>query len=484
MGTLAKAMALKKQAEANRSKRQKILPFPPPHPKQLMMLMSAADVIVFGGGAGPGKSTALIWAAAKLTKYGKYSGVILRRTYPEIMNEGGLWDESMRWYPMRGAKAHQTRLEWMFPSGATVRFSHLQHEKDLEDWQGAQLPFIGFDEVTHFTKKQFFYLLSRLRSPHGFKPKMIATCNPDADSWVAELVDWWIGKDGYPDPNKIGVIRYFIVKDDIVRWGDTAEELKEKYPNSGNWECLPKSFTFIGATIADNPSLLAADPGYVANLQAQDSINRDRLLHGNWHVKKAEAMLFNSEKVDECAVGSFALPVHGRRYLWGIDPNYGGDDFFVAQAWDVSSVPHKLVYEYRKSNTPVTTTIRALAPYFKRYPELIVGIESNSGGTVVAENIQEKLPGLNIQKVLSTKSSKVINTDRLALMVEEGSIEFPPNWAGISEMKKFSKEERRAISEHDDTIMAMAAAFACIDLVHNKDIVDGKVGRPFQHPTY
>lgn len=477
--TLAKVMALKRMAETARNKRQKFEEFPPPHPKQAQALRSKAEVLIFGGGAGPGKTAWLLWDAAKHIDNGRYSAVILRRTYPEICNEGGLWDESQRWYPVKGATAHQTRLEWTFPSGATIRFSHLQHEKNVNNWQGAQLPYVGFDEVTHFTKKQFFYLLSRLRSPHGFSPKMRATCNPDADSWVAELVAWWIAPDGFPDPNKSGVIRYFIVLDDIIIWGDTLEDLVKKYPGS-----RPKSFTFIGATIQDNPSLLKADPGYVANLQAQNSVDRDRLLHGNWHVKKEESMLFNVEAVDDCAIGTYARPVHNRRYLWGIDPNYGGSDSFTAQAWDVSSVPYKLAYEYRKNKTPVSTSIRSLIPFIRRYPPLIIGIEINSGGKVIAENIAEKMPDIRIQGVLSTASSKIINTDRIALYVEERTVEFPKTWAGCGEMKKFSKDTRRAVAEHDDTIMAMASAFACLDLVHTRDAIAPTVGEQFSHPNF
>lgn len=476
---LAKALQLRKMAEAARAKNRKFEDFPKPHPKQLLLLNTQAEVAIYGGGAGSGKTATLLWDAAVHIENSLYSAVILRRTYPEITNEGGLWDESRRWYPIKGAIEHQTRLEWTFPAGSTIRFSHLQHEKNVSNWQGAQLPYIGFDEVTHFTKKQFFYLLSRLRSPHGFAPKMRATCNPDADSWVAELVNWWIGKDGYPDPEKIGKIRYFIVLDDIILWGDTEAELKRKYPG-----CLPKSFTFIGATIQDNPSLLKADPGYVANLQAQNTVDRDRLLYGNWHVKKAESMLFDVDGVDACAIGDFTRPVHNRRYLWGIDPNYGGDDYFVAQAWDVSSVPYILAYEYRKNKTPVSTSIRAIAPFLRRYPPLIIGIEINSGGKVIAENLAEKMPDLRIQGVLSTASSKIINTDRIALFVEERSVNFPKNWAGMAEMKLFSKDTRKAVSGHDDGIMAMASAFACIDLIHTRDSIAPSVGEQFNHASF
>ena len=73
-----------------------------------------------------------------------------------------------------------------------MRFAHLEYEQDKFGWMGAQVTFIGFDELIHFTEGQFWYLLSRNRSTCGIKPHIRATCNPDPDSFVADLVKWWI----------------------------------------------------------------------------------------------------------------------------------------------------------------------------------------------------------------------------------------------------------------------------------------------------
>jgi hypothetical protein len=91
----------------------------------------------------------------------RFGAVIFRRTTTQVRNEGGLWDESMMLYGMLGAHPREVALEWSFPSGMRVKFSHLEHEKTVHDWQGSQIAMIGFDELTHFTEKQFFYMLSR-----------------------------------------------------------------------------------------------------------------------------------------------------------------------------------------------------------------------------------------------------------------------------------------------------------------------------------
>ena len=147
-----------------------------------------------------------------------------------------------------------------------------------------------FDELTHFSEKQFFYMLSRNRSTCGVKPYVRATCNPDADSWVAKFIAWWIDPDtGYPIKERSGVKRYFTRVDDTVIWGDTAEECAEK---SGVDISLCKSVTFIASSIHDNKALLEADPSYLASLNALSLVERERLLNGNWKIKPAAGLYF------------------------------------------------------------------------------------------------------------------------------------------------------------------------------------------------
>ncbi len=281
----------KKKAKTQSSLQlQKTLP--PPQPgKQTQFLESTADIVLYGGGAGGGKTVGLLldFARTELIENPHYGGIIFRRTSPQIRNEGGLLDASSRLYPEVGAKVNQTYLEWEFPSGASVRFAHLQHEKNKFDWQGTELARVGFDELTHFTKTQFQYIISRCRTTIGIKSLVRATCNPDADSWVAELVAWYIDEVGYPIPERAGVVRYFVVYEDNFVWADTEEELRSRFPG-----VMPKSFTFIPSKLTDNPILLEKDPSYLANLQMQHSIDRARLLDGNWKIRPQSGKVFNA----------------------------------------------------------------------------------------------------------------------------------------------------------------------------------------------
>jgi len=244
-------------------------------------------MVIYGGAAGGGKTWGLLMEPLRHIHNPDFGAVIFRRTSPQITNQGGLWDQSSRIYPLLGAEPKLTTLEWTFPSGARVRFGHLQYEKDKYEWQGAQIPLLGFDELTHLSETQFFYMLSRNRSTCGVRPYVRATTNPDADSWVAKMVDWWIGEDGYPIPERAGVVRYFVRVGEELRWGDTPEEA------SGDSGIAAKSFTFIPARLDDNPALLKANPEYRANLLALPYVDRERLLGGNWHVRPEAGKVFN-----------------------------------------------------------------------------------------------------------------------------------------------------------------------------------------------
>jgi hypothetical protein len=182
---------------------------PQPGPQQTF-LCSAADIAIYGGAAGGGKTFAELLEPLRHVGNKDFGAVIFRRTTPQITNEGALWDESLKLYPLLGAKPNQGDLYWTFPSGSTVSFKHLEHDKTVLNWQGSQIPLICFDELTHFTQKQFWYMVSRNRSMCGVRPYIGATCNPDADSWVAELT-WWINQEtGYPIPVRAGMLRWFI----------------------------------------------------------------------------------------------------------------------------------------------------------------------------------------------------------------------------------------------------------------------------------
>lgn len=305
-------------------------------------LASSADIVIGGGAAGLGKTFTLLLEFLRHIKVPDWGGVIFRRTSPQIRNQGGLWDTSMTIYPSAGGKPKESVLEWDFKRGPRLKFAHLEHEKNIYDWQGAQIPFIGFDELTHFSKKMFFYLLSRNRSTCGVNPYVRATCNPDPDSWVADFISWYIDPDtGFPIPERDGVIRYFTIDGDNVIWGDSIDEVVEK-----SWYFLKdaiadsgidpsefvKSFTFISGSIYDNKELLKVNPAYLANLLAQDEQTKLQLFKGSWKVVISDIEIYNYHAFVGLFNNLYEVKT-GIKYITA-DIALKGSNKFIVGVWD------------------------------------------------------------------------------------------------------------------------------------------------------
>lgn len=265
-----------------------------------MFLASSADIVIYGGAAGGGKSYALLLEPLRHLDNGRFGAVIFRKNANQVFSEGGLWDTAQSIYSFIGGVPTKTpKPRWSFPSGMRVQFGHLETDKDLLSWQGSQIPYIGFDELTHFSKTQFFYMLSRNRSNSGVKGYVRATTNPDADSWVADFIQWWIDQDtGYPILQRSGVIRWMFRQNDQLYWADTKEALWEQFSLESEAERRePKSVTFIASKLTDNKILMEQDPGYMANLKALATVERERLLEGNWKIRPASGLYFKRSQI-------------------------------------------------------------------------------------------------------------------------------------------------------------------------------------------
>lgn len=311
-------------------------------------LSSPADILVGGGAAGVGKTTCLLLEPLRHINNPNFGSVFFRRTSPMIKAEGGLWDASQNMYKsILGSEPRESTLEWFFQSGAKFKMSHMEYEKNKYDWQGAEIPLILFDELTHFTSSMFFYMLSRNRSMCGVDPYVRATCNPDPDSWLAELVDWWIEQDekspnyGYPVPDRQGMLRYFTRENGNLIWGDSAQDVYYKCKDSIDEiiarskglitvKDLIKSFTFVGGSIYENVELLKVNPAYLGNLNALDENEKLRLLGGNWKISLKGDDIYDSKKFNDMFTNSYVPK--GENYIT-TDIAMKGSDKFIVYVW-------------------------------------------------------------------------------------------------------------------------------------------------------
>lgn len=417
-------------------------------------LKTKAAVAIYGGSAGGGKTYALLLESLRHMSNKAFSAVIFRKTSVQIRNPGALWDTSALIYPKVGGIPKESVLEWEFPSGMKIKFAHMEHDKNRFDWQGSQLGFLAFDEASHFSWSQFIYMFSRNRSLCGIKPYIRATTNPDPDSWIRKMIDWWIGQEGYPILSRSGVIRWFFVHNEETVWGNTKQELLDKYP-----DCLPKSFTFIPSSVYDNKILLETDPGYLANLKALPRYEREQLLHGNWNIRPTSGMFFQRayfEVVDAVPANTFKVRYWDRAATKKVETN--DPDYTVGLKLEKTTKGVLYVTDIcRIQETPlqVQNSIKNMAS--QDGLQCRVGIEQDPGSAGVSEVdlLLRMLSGF-IAKSYKTSKDKITRASPVSAQAEAGNIKvLRAHWneSFFRELENFPE------SSHDDQVDALSGAF-------------------------
>ncbi|MCP3921278.1 MAG: hypothetical protein GY714_01705 [Desulfobacterales bacterium] len=267
-------------------------------------LVDKVSFTIYGGARGSGKSYLLNMLPLKHINDPFFQGIFFRRQYNELTGAGGLWDTANEMYPQFGGKANIANLKYKFPAGSDVRFSHMFTEKDMFSHRGLQYSFIGFDEIDQFSKEQVTFLMTCLRSKADMDSFCIGTVNPDPDSWVLELVEWYLDDAGFPVEARCGVIRYFVVINGDFVFADDEQWFKDNRPDSvyvtnpvsGEKAYIPpKTFTFINGNIYDNPALIAKNPRYLSELQNLIDHERARQLWGNWYARPIGSNYFQRD---------------------------------------------------------------------------------------------------------------------------------------------------------------------------------------------
>ena len=438
-------------------KNDKIEIKPQPGP-QTVFLSTSADIAFYGGAAGGGKTFALLLEPVRHSNNPKFGGVIFRRNSVQVRIQGGLWDESMNIYQNLRATPTEFNLEWSFKSGARMKFAHLEHENTVYNWQGGQIPYIGFDELTHFSRRQFFYMMSRNRSDSGVNGYIRGTCNADADSWVASFIEWWINQEtGFPIPERSGVIRWFIVLNDEVIWADTREELIETYGK----EEMPKSFTFVAAKIYDNQIMMKNNPGYLASLKALPKVERDRLLDGNWKVRASAGNFFKRgwfETVDAIPAGWTAIIRFWDRAATKPNPSNPDPDWtrglklykYADGTWLIADVEST-------QDTPlkVETLIKNTASTDGKEVKIVAQQDPGSAGVAEANAFTRMLQGYDVRTMPMSKD-KVTRAKPVSAQCEAGNVKVLRgkwNEAFFTELENFHE------GKHDDQVDALSGAY-------------------------
>lgn len=289
-----------------------------PTERQRVFHSVPADVALYGGAVGGGKSEGMLWEAfIQCIEHPGNRALLLRRKFPEL--DRSLIQRSLLKFPSELGSWAASKRSWFFKNGSVLEFGFCEKETDVFQYQSAEYGFIGFDELTHFTKFQWDYLVNtRLRSVvPGVWPRARAASNPGGVGhlWVKEM---------------------FIDKGlrDVV-WED-----EHGY-----------KMAFIPAKLQDNPHLLKNDPTYVTRLMRMPEEDRRALLEGDWNVFAGQYFREWSERIH--VVEPFEIPLWWRRFR---SLDYGLDTT-ACYWWAVS--PDDQLFIYRELYEPDLTLKQA-----------------------------------------------------------------------------------------------------------------------------
>lgn len=438
----------------------------PASKRQEDYLLSDADITVFGGAAGSGKSFVGLMTPLLFVDDPYFRGVIFRRTMPEITAGGGLWDTAQDMYKKFDPKVKFREKDKVviFPSGAQVKFSHMEMEKDKYAHQGAQYSFVLFDEGTHFSQTMIEYLITRLRNVKGkYKTQLKITCNPDYDSFLRKWVEWYLDERGIPDPDKAGIRRYFIRQGDDLIWADTREELEAIY-GSGD-ESGIMSFVFYPATIYDNPPLMEADPSYVTRLKNAPRVEMERLLLGSWYARPEETGYWKKEWITN--IPQKPLKVKKRVRAWDISGSlpsetYPNPDWTVGVLMSLDEDNNYIIEDvcrFRDRYQGVFQKIVRCAKDDGADTTIIIPADPGAAGKAYASQLVRDLADLGFySKVKTTNQNKLTRFAPFASVSEAGFVKLVQgewNDAYIDELEAFDGDRNKK----DDQVDASSDAY-------------------------
>jgi len=193
-----------------------------------------SKIVLYCGNRGNGKTHLILSIILQFLQIAEYRCVYMRKEIKDATGGGGIVDASKGVFSQFGQYLEsQANMFWRFASGA--RASFMNYSATLKEFmdaiQGKEWAHIFIDEITHLDEEKFNALFANLRTTYGIKTQIFGTCNADADSWIANLIEWWIDPEtGYHIPERDGKERFFFQFGNNITeaiWGDTREEVFE-----------------------------------------------------------------------------------------------------------------------------------------------------------------------------------------------------------------------------------------------------------------
>lgn len=395
--------------------------------------------IIFGGGAGGGKSIELAYIALKYSlKYedtrwllGRSKLKTLKETtlqsFFKVCQMQGVKQGIHYQYNGSSSKSNPNAIE--FNNGSVILLRDLFYypsDPNFDELGSLEITGAFIDEVNQISEKAWNIVGSRIRhnvDKYNLIPKIFGTCNPS---------------------------KGFVYQNFYKPFRD------------GN---LREDRAFIQSLVTDNPDI---DKYYIENLNRLDEISKQRLLYGNWEYDDDPMILMDYDKIVDLFVNNHVLS--GQKYITADIARLGNDKTKI-RVWDGLRSIKKVTID-KSTLTEVAQVIRKLQREYLVPNSNTICDEDGVGGGVVDMlgckgfvNNSRPLPVMGEQKNYNNlrsqcyfKLSDYVNENRLYLndvnvnerneIVQELEIIKQKNIDNDSKLSIIAKDDMKKIIGH------------------------------------
>ena len=275
-----------------------------------------------------------------------------------------------------------------FTNKSRLKFGYLENENDKFRYQGGEWEYIGFDELTHFSKSQYIYLMSRNRNTKGYPNVMRGTSNPGG------MYHDWV-KERFIDKSKPNEIHEMI--------------------NTLNGKDYVTKLMFIPSLLKDNPNLNYDE--YVKNLMHLPDVEREALLNGNWDLAFGE--VFKREHFRVISEDNFneRTKIDESDY-WDLDEGQGDTELINYMTVDVAVTTNKssdssaftmgcidchnvkYVFKSKKKKLLSSDLLEQTLKYANIYDVTYIVVEDSSISKTFIENLEDAICARNLPYVV------------------------------------------------------------------------------------
>lgn len=326
--------------------------------------------LLWAGEVGGGKTYCMLAAALMYVHIPGYNALLIRRSFPALSQQGGLMQLADQWLMNTDAKRGDQGKRWTFPSGAVLRFDHLETDADRLKHDGASIQFCFFDEITQNTELSYTFLFSRIRRPVDNKElmsvplRMRAAGNPTGkhSAWV---IDRFI-KPLAPNPDRI----------------------------------------YIPARTEDNPHIDLEE--YRKALSNLDPFTRRQMEQGDWEAKP-EGLMFSEDSFRFC--DSALTNARRRVRVWDLAASDNLDsDYSVGALMALAPTGEYVVEDLQRRRLepgPLEALIRATADADGRVVPIVLEKQPGAAGLMSMRDFKKRVLPDRLVKAESPTGSKV-----------------------------------------------------------------------------